>query len=437
MHFWNFCPPSAASIVLSYHCNCLGQSNHSNGLGQSNHCNFLSQPHYRHSSRKSHHRHFSSQSAERDYVEQEKQLDRKSRAKRSRSWAITLDVTINLREHLTNNPKYSGTIYKPTLKSESIFGEDSESNNINKQIVKEIYRLFEKGERKEAMDVFVDTVTRCTKYQQDILKPLEKCLASHIDTLSLSNSLYAFDVFSHVEYRPRYLLGTLLRHLAVHFESVEKTPPNIVHLLYLIGLSRDAPVELMQSLEIYIENNISEFNAVEIGIISFGFFVANRAMESPNLTQAMAETILSEFKTSLAKQSHHEMNLYLLGNIFKAFRHAGFKNVKFYEELGDIICESDWGLNDDQRIHDSNSLREIVRTYAILAIKHERLYKKMQDKFPALQSNQSAETEGKMAFGLKDLGQLCWSYHQLQIQVPQHWQEALVDQLNATPLSER
>ncbi len=410
------------------------------------HRHYVSQSSTRHFSYKSHDRVFSSQVDDRDHTKLDnllKSIQRKSKEERNNSsslgnrWTITsVEQKQRLRHHLTNNTKYASTVYQSRINLQSIFQDYSGWNSGITQIVKNMNELFEKGQHKEAMDVFVPAAVKYSKWPEEALKPLERCLTSQIQGLGLTNTLYALDVFIQVDYKPSHLLAALLRHLSMQWESIEKTPPNIVHLLYFIGLSRDAPDELWHYIEKYLEENVTEISSVDICIICFAFASADVPIQSSTLTQAMAKTICNEWTTSLQNQSKFYLDMNDSTNIFKGFHISNYDNVRFYEELGDIICETSLS---DQAIRYSHLLMIIARTYATMGIKHDRLFKKIAEKIPAsrMQAYGSRKLQrkrttrkGTVLYRRKDLMHLCWSYAQLRMKVPRHWKEALVDALN-------
>ncbi len=410
------------------------QLDHRHFASQSNGRHFPSQSNGRCFSNQSDYSNFSSQSDGRDYLEIDKRLasiDNRRKQKGGRGWTITRAVTQHIHEHLANDPKYTTTLDRPR---DSFRISESELDIDIEQKIKRIDKLCENGNVSQATGVVVNTIMKYAKWPEEVLKPLERWLTHRVHILSLPDALYALDAFVQMEYQPRYLLKILLRHLALHFDSTDKTPANVVHLMFLIGLSRDAPVELMHDLETYIEENVHKFSSVEISIICFSFFVTNRAMRSSSLTQTMAETLLNEFRVSHQNRSRDYMNLYRLGSILKAFRHAGYREVAFYEELGDLICESAWGLAHDRPIKDINVSMQIAQTYATLGIKHEQLFQEMEGKIPALQTGVSGQG---VRFRAKDLARLCWSYVILRRTVPKNWQDALIDELTAMPIAER
>ncbi len=400
---------------------------------------YVSQPNSRHFSYTSHDRYFSSQSDNRNYSTLDGPLERESEVKRSRDWSISTAVRHSLHRNLISNPNYTSTVCLPSISFKIRADYYLGTKNVE-PMVAEITRLFEKGEDKQALEVFVGVIKGESKWGLEDLKTLEQCLAAQVQTLSLPNTLYALDVFIQIDHSPSLLLGALLRHLSMQWESIEKTPPNIVQLLLLIGLSRNAPDELWHSLEGHLEENISALSAAEISIVSFGFFAANRRIRSSSLTQAMADTLLKELKTSVLNQSWDKFNLHLLANILKAFRHAGYKDLTFYKELGDIICDSTWGLATSY-----NPLMHIATTYATFGIKHERLLGEIKKKVSVVESNRSTPRTPriqdprlpKIYFRSKDLRRLCWSYIQLQMEVPKQWQKALVIQLHNEPTEAR
>ena len=301
----------------------------------------------------------------------------------------------------------------------------ADSDIAMKQVNTDIKMMFEKGEIRKAMGLATDAILRDLGAKEDILVPLEKQLTRQVQSLSITDALYALDTFIHFDlYQAKGFLKALLDHLVTHFDATEKTSSNIVHLLYFIGLSRQAPTELMRSIETYVRENIKDYNTQDICLICFAFFVANYTMQNSSLIQAMAYTVLEEFRDYVKNAAQNNFELHLLGNILKAFRHAGYNDVRFYIELGDLICDYDMKSAPTAPMWlQADPFLQIPHTYAVLRIKHEKLFQKMEECIDNLKHN---------GFKLrsKDLTRLCWSYAMLEGTAPGHWQEALILELD-------
>ncbi len=273
-----------------------------------------------------------------------------------------------LPEHGANNVKHSGT---------GGSNEDLDSEEI-KEISADIRGLCKLGQTRKAIALACDTIKKDPVSRQDIFMPLEKVLTERVKKISLPDALYCLDAFIQMEfYQPRHFLPALLEHLAAHFESTEKTPANIAHLLYFIGLAREAPPKLMHCLELYVQDNISEYNTVDISLICFAYFVTNRVMRCSSLIKTMANTVLEELRDSLNKGSQNNVNL--LGTILKAFKHAGYDDMGFYMELGDLLCDTDaLSVESGPLTMIGHTILNIPPTYASARIKHSRLFQKIQ-----------------------------------------------------------
>ncbi len=345
-----------------------------------------------------------------------------------RSWKISQRVTRQFRKLLASEPKYSSTLHLPKSRLSAV--TESECNMGIEERKDYINKLCKDGEIRQAMGIVHDTFLSYSSPRQEILMPLEKLLAGHcVQMLSLSDTLYALDAFIQMDfYQPRYLLKTLLDHLTIHFESTKKTPANVVHLLFFIGLSREAPTDLMHAIEMYVEDNVKEYNIVDISLICFGFFVTKCVLQSPTLIQAMANIVLEEIRGSIQEGSQNRLNVFPIGSILKAFRHTGYDDVRFYEELGDLMCETDM-IASKNRVPLSviaHTYLQIPHTYARFRIKHQRLFHKIEECIDHLSYN-------GLKLRSKDLTRLCWAYAMLQNTAPKHWQEALIGKLIENP----
>ncbi len=348
-------------------------------------------------------------------------------------WCTSEDgIRINHWRLLEDNPKYCSTVYRPV---ESTTGYGIDKNMSIEETMPEIKKLVEKRKVREAMDNFGDVMLKAgsEKEGQKHLEQIEKWVSRQVQMISLPDVLYVLDGFIQMSYRPKdqvldgfiqmgyrpkYLVRTLLRHVAVNFKSIEKSPANIIHVLYLIGVSRDASPELMQYLHAYVEENIQEFDSIEIGFICWAFKMMNTKLSKDgSLLTTMAEKLIQELRDPVQTRSRSRgMSLYLITHVLKAFKDAKFRNVTFYEELGDVICDADWGIKSfSPERQQGPPLAHLAYAYSSMGVKHERLFESIEQKLSVMQNTVIHDVR---KFRLKDLARLCDSYSNLRMNLP-------------------
>ncbi len=328
-----------------------------------------------------------------------------------------------------DNPKYCSTVYMPVdVKSTTGYGIDK--NMSIEETMPDIKKLVQKQKVREAMDNFGDVMLKAGSEKEDhkYLEQIEKWVSRQVQMISLPDVLYfldgfiqmsyqpggqVLDGFMEIGYQPKYLVRTMLRHLAVKFNSIEKSPANIIHVLFLIGVSRDASPELMQYLHAYVEENVQEFDSIEIAIICWAFKTMNTKLSKDgNLLTTMAEKLIQELRDTVQKRSQSRMNMYLITRILQAFAEARFMNVTFYEKLGDVICDADWGI---KSVYKGSPLAHLAYAYGSVGVQHGRLFESIEQHLSVMQNS---EIHNFRKFRLKDLAHLCDSYSHLRMNIP-------------------
>ncbi len=173
-------------------------------------------------------------------------------------WKPSLMATNKLYESLRNSSRYTGTVHIPrkTSRDQWLSGSDMEKNFYIEKRLSVIEKLIKQGEIKEAMHDVNEISSQGSKSHEKICKRIEYCLITQVLLLSLSDCLYALDAFLQMDFQARYLLRALILRMNKHYDSIEKTPSNIVQLMFFIGLCVKAPADLMHCLELYVEGTI-------------------------------------------------------------------------------------------------------------------------------------------------------------------------------------
>ncbi len=289
-------------------------------------------------------------------------------------WKQSLQVTEELYKCLKNNSKYTSTLHTPSETSgdQWIRGSNIDRDFHIEQRLSAIEKLIKQGKIKEAMPDVNEISSQGSKSHEKICNRIEYCLITQVLVLSLSDCLYALDAFLQMDFQARYLLRALILRMDKHYDSIEKTPSNIVQLLFFIGLSVKAPAELMHCLELYVEENMADFDLVELTLMCYTFCVTRPAMRESQLVHAMANRVIEEVRKGLDNRQCN-VNADLIGKIFKSFNYSYYSNVKFYKELADLICGADLRLLNDTIIKDDCPALEISRACSSRGIKHKEL----------------------------------------------------------------
>ncbi len=107
----------------------------------------------------------------------------------------------------------------------------------------------------------------------------------------------------------------------------------------------------------------------------YTFCVTRPAMRKSLLVHVMAHKVLEQLSEALL---HFNANADLIGNIFKSFSFSYYSNVKFYEELADLICDADLKLLDNSVIKKDCLAVKIAEVYQHYSIKHEGLIRMIE-----------------------------------------------------------
>ena len=107
----------------------------------------------------------------------------------------------------------------------------------------------------------------------------------------------------------------------------------------------------------------------------YTFCVTRPAMRQSPLVHAMANKVLEQLSEALL---HFNVNADIIGNIFRSFNVSYYDNVKFYEELADLVSSSDLKLLDDSVIRKDCLAVRISEVYTRQGIKHEGLIRMIE-----------------------------------------------------------
>ncbi|XP_054429936.1 FAST kinase domain-containing protein 5, mitochondrial [Pteronotus mesoamericanus] len=113
-------------------------------------------------------------------------------------------------------------------------------------------------------------------------------------------------------------------YLNLHWKDLSLS--QLIHLIYIIGESRQAPQDLMQKLESLILKYIDFITSEEAGTICLGFFKS-----SSSLSEFVVRKI-----GDLACADMQHLSSYALVNILKMFRFTHVDHVNFMKQFGQV-----------------------------------------------------------------------------------------------------
>lgn len=142
--------------------------------------------------------------------------------------------------------------------------------------------------------------------------------------MSMDQLLLVADLWRYLGRKVPQFLKIFYSYLNLHWKDLSFT--QLIHLIYIIGESRQVPQDLMQKLESLILKYIDLINLEEIGTVCLGFFKS-----SSNLSEYVMWKI-----GDLACADMQHLSSYALVNILKMFRFTHVNHVNFMKQFGQI-----------------------------------------------------------------------------------------------------
>ena len=220
------------------------------------------------------------------------------------------------------------------------------------------------------LDEFKAALLMC--YDGHDFKTLEQEVASNKELYNLRDLVYCMDGFLNHNYKPKFLLPRALKHLAYRIKEEEKTPSQVLHLMYIIGCSRDIPRELSGALEDYVRDNRHSYKFTDFVVISFAFMVTNEPITDFILLDHIAQETMKYFNNVPITYNTFAW----LISIFKCFYKSRYTAVDFYMKLGDCIVNGEKTLPKFR----GPQFNTLIHSYASAGIKHDPLFKVLQKK---------------------------------------------------------
>ncbi|KAB0348870.1 hypothetical protein FD754_013727 [Muntiacus muntjak] len=142
--------------------------------------------------------------------------------------------------------------------------------------------------------------------------------------MSLDQLLLVADLWRYLGRRVPRFLKIFYSYLNLHWKDLSLS--QLIHLIYIIGESRQAPQDLMQKLESLILKYIDLINLEEVGSICLGFFKSS---------SSLSEFVMRKFGDLACADMQH-LSSYALVNILKMFRFTHVDHVNFMKQFGQI-----------------------------------------------------------------------------------------------------
>ncbi|KAM6144240.1 FAST kinase domain-containing protein 5, mitochondrial [Erethizon dorsatum] len=142
--------------------------------------------------------------------------------------------------------------------------------------------------------------------------------------MSLDQLLLVADLWRYVGRKAPRFLKIFFSYLNLHWKDLSLT--QLIHLIYIIGESRQVPQDLMQKLESLILKYIDLINLEEVGTICLGFFKSSSSL-SDFVMQKIGD---------LACADMHHLSSHALVHILKMFRFTHVDHVSFMKQFVEI-----------------------------------------------------------------------------------------------------
>ncbi|XP_008701515.1 FAST kinase domain-containing protein 5, mitochondrial [Ursus maritimus] len=161
-------------------------------------------------------------------------------------------------------------------------------------------------------------------HSHSVLDVYEVRFCSKVWEMSLNQLLLVADLWRYLGRRVPRFLKIFFSYLNLHWKDLSLS--QLIHLIYIIGESRQVPQDLMQKLESLILKYIDLINLEEIGTICLGFFKSS---------SSLSEYVMRKLGDLACADMQHLSN-YALVNILKMFRFTHVDHVNFMKQFGQV-----------------------------------------------------------------------------------------------------
>lgn len=161
-------------------------------------------------------------------------------------------------------------------------------------------------------------------HSHSMLDVFETNFCHKVWEMSLDQLLLVADLWRYLGRRVPRFLKIFFSYLNLHWKDLSLS--QLIHLIYIIGESRQAPQDLMQKLESLILKYIDLINLEEVGSVCLGFFKSS---------SSLSEFVMRKFGDLACADMQH-LSSYALVNILKMFRFTHVDHVNFMKQFGQI-----------------------------------------------------------------------------------------------------
>lgn len=142
--------------------------------------------------------------------------------------------------------------------------------------------------------------------------------------MSLDQLLLVADLWRYLGRKVPRFFKIFFSYLNLHWKDLSLS--QLIHLIYIIGESRQVPQDLMQKLESLILKYIDFINMEEAGAICLGFFKSS---------SSLSELVMRKIGDLVCADMQH-LSSYALVNILKMFRFTHVDHVNFMKQFGQV-----------------------------------------------------------------------------------------------------
>lgn len=161
-------------------------------------------------------------------------------------------------------------------------------------------------------------------HSHSILDVYETRFCHKVWEMSLDQLLLVADLWRYLGRRVPRFLKIFFSYLNLHWKDLSLS--HLIHLIYIIGESRQGPPDLMQKLESLILKYIDLINLEEAGTICLGFFKSS---------SSLSEFVMRKIGDLVCADMQH-LSSYALVNILKMFRFTHVDHINFMKQFGQI-----------------------------------------------------------------------------------------------------
>ncbi|KAF6284337.1 FAST kinase domains 5 [Rhinolophus ferrumequinum] len=161
-------------------------------------------------------------------------------------------------------------------------------------------------------------------HSHPVLDVYETRFCHKVWEMSLDQLLLVADLWRYLGRRVPRFFEIFFSYLNLHWKDLSLS--QLIHLIYIIGESRQVPQELMQKLESLILKYIDFINLEEAGTICLGFFKSS---------SSLSEFVMRKIGDLACADMQH-LSSYALVNILKMFRFTHVDHVNFMKQFGQI-----------------------------------------------------------------------------------------------------